>query len=64
MQEIHRSLANLMTQWGNCFIQQAGLVKEQFGSFFKYHRMEGETMKDVSPRPNSKLSALQDARAR
>ena len=47
MEELHRGLGNLMAQWGNCFVQQANLVNDAFGRYFKYHTMEGEAMKDL-----------------
>lgn len=44
--ELHKNMGNVITAWGNTYIEQGMLMKEKFSRFYKYNFFEGDPMKE------------------
>ena len=47
MMELYRCLSELMTSWGNGFVNQAKIIQESCVEFFKFYELEQSALKDL-----------------
>lgn len=45
--ELYRCLSELMTSWGNGFVNQAKIIQESCVEFFKFYELEQSALKDL-----------------
>lgn len=47
MFQIHKFMSDVLTWWGNTYVDQGKIMRENFAKFFNYHTHEGDPLREL-----------------